>query len=67
MQGCCAARGGDDLETQLEAMMDEMHPDKAASCNKRKASEVFEDESTTTEDAKVLELRRLKEMEAHVT
>ena len=48
-------------------MMDEMHPDKAASCNKRKASEVFEDESTTTEDAKVLELRRLKEMEAHVT
>ena len=47
--------------------MDEMHPDKAASCNKRKAGEVFEDESTTTEDAKVLELRRLKEMEAHVT
>ncbi|CAE7253613.1 unnamed protein product, partial [Symbiodinium sp. CCMP2456] len=58
-------RVGDDLETQLEAMIDEMHADEAASCNKRKASEAFEDESTTTADAKVLELRRLKEIEAH--
>ena len=65
-QGCSAARVGDDLETQLEAMIDEIDEQDAAPGNKRKASEAFEEEPKTTEDAKALELRRLKEMEARV-
>ena len=63
-KSCCAARVGSDLETQLEAMIDEMDAEDDAGCNKIKAGEAF---AETTDDEKAMELRKLKEAEARVT